>query len=309
MRFWKITALSVALLGAAGAGAAIAPPVSGQSGTRAVAPRPAQATRGFEVFSTRGGRIGVSVADVEPSKAAGAAGVLVESVEEDSPAEKAGLRKGDVVVEFDGERVRSVRQFTRLVNETPAGRQVPAAVMRDGQRVSLNLEPRESQARVFGDEAWRALENLGDYARTVPPLMARPTPPRPPAAPRPPATPRAPRPPAFEGFFWSSGNQLGVSVNGLSDQLKEYFGVKDGVLVTSVTEDSAAAKAGVKAGDVIVSVNGSTVDDPSTLRERMQRLDAGVDFTLEVMRDKKPVTLKGKVEEARSRRSTTRVIL
>jgi S1-C subfamily serine protease len=196
-----------------------------------------------------------------------------------------------------------VRQFTRLVSETPAGRQVAAAVMRDGQRVSVNVTPRESNAfRVFDDGAWSSFENLRDYARTIPPVPARPTPPRPPS------TPRAPRPPVLERFFTST-NQLGVTVSELSDQLAEYFGTKAGVLVTSVSPDSAAMKAGVKAGDVIVSVNGSSVERSGDVRERMRRLDAGEEFTLDIVRDKKSMTLKGKAEAPATRRRTTRTIL
>ena len=85
--------------------------------------------------------------------------------------------------------------------------------------------------------------------------------------------------------------------------------MKDGVLVSSVTDDSVAAKAGVQAGDVIVSVNGSTVDDGSEVREEMADVDPGAEFTLEIVRDKKPMTLKGKAEDRRSRRSATRTIL
>jgi len=293
MEFWKIAALSAALLGAAGAAAAMAPPIYGQSGTRGVA------APHVELFTSGSSRIGVSVSDVDASKGTG--GVMIDTVEEGSAAEKAGLKNGDVVVEFDDERVRSVRQFTRLVGETPSGRQVAAAVMRDGKRVTVNVEPREaSPFHVFDDNRWQTLDNLREFVRPMP---------VPPAAPRPPSTPRAPRPPALDGFLWSTGNQLGVTVNGISEQLKEYFGVKDGVLVASVTEGSAAGKAGVKAGDVIVSVNGSTIEDASGLRREMQRLDAGEDFTLNIVRDKKPMTLKGKSEQNRNRRMTTRTIL
>ena len=70
---------------------------------------------------------------------------MIEEVAEDSPAAKAGLKKGDIVVEFDGERVRSVRQFTRLVQETPAGRKIQTALMRDGQKLTMTVEPRESE--------------------------------------------------------------------------------------------------------------------------------------------------------------------
>ncbi|MBA2301229.1 MAG: PDZ domain-containing protein [Acidobacteria bacterium] len=291
MEFWKTAALSAALLGA---GAAMAPPIYGQSGTRGVA------APHVELFTSGSSRIGVSVSDVDATKATG--GVMIETVEEGSAAEKAGLKNGDVVVEFDGERVRSVRQFTRLVGETPSGRQVAAAVMRDGKRVTVNVEPREASAfRVFDDNRWQTLDNLREYVRPMPVPS--------PAAPRPPSAPRAPRPPALDGFLWSTGNQLGVTVNGISEQLKEYFGVKDGVLVASVTEGSAAGKAGVKAGDVIVSVNGSTIEDASGLRREMQRLDAGEDFTLNIVRDQKSMTLKGKAEPNRNRRMTTRTIL
>src|SRR5688500_10543185 len=109
MRFWKTAALLVALLGAAHVGAAIVPNVAAQT-TTWVAPRPADRSL-MQVFGGAGSRIGVSVADVDAADSK-TAGVKIESVEEGSPAEKAGLKSGDVVVEFDGERVRSVRQFT-----------------------------------------------------------------------------------------------------------------------------------------------------------------------------------------------------
>jgi serine protease Do len=289
MKSWKTAVLSAALLAAAGAGATMAPVVHGQ--------RTAVAPRSLEIFTTGGGRIGVSVADVENSDVKATSGVVIESVEDDSPAARAGMRNGDVVVEFDGERVRSVRQFTRLVSETPAGRQVAAAVLRDGQRVSLNLTTREAaMTRILNDDARRSVEILRDYALKVPPVPARPARPAP-----------VPRPPAFEGLVWAMGNPLGATVNSLSDQLAEYFGTKDGVLVASVTEGSAAEKAGLKAGDVIVSVNGETVRDAAALRRQMQRVKSGGEFTLGIVRDRKSQTLKGKLES--QTRRLTRTIL
>lgn len=302
MTLLKTAVLSAALLGAAATGAALTPVAYGQDNTvRAYAPR------AFEVI-TGHGRIGVTVSEVESGSGKTAAGVTVDEVEEDSPAAKAGLKKGDVVVEFDGERVRSVRQFTRLVGETPPGRQVAASAIRDGQRVSLNVTSREaSGAGLFDETTWRTLDNLRDFAVTVPPIPARPA--RPLPAPRAPMTPRppsaAPRAPGFEGFGWTRGNQLGVTVSGLSDQLAAHFGAKNGVLVNDVTEDSAAAKAGVKAGDVIVSVNGSSVETAADIGRHMQKLASGDEFTVNVLRDRKSVTLKGKVETPAGRRSRT----
>ena len=94
-----------------------------------------------------------------------------------------------------------------------------------------------------------------------------------------------------------------ITVDDLSPQLAEYFGTKEGVLVTSVQDASAGAKLGLKAGDVITSVNGSAVDDPAELRRRLQNVDEGTEFTLTVMRDKKPQTLKGKLDQTVRRRS------
>ena len=73
----------------------------------------------------------------------------------------------------------------------------------------------------------------------------------------------------FDELVGRSTNRLGISVSTLSPQLAEYFGTKEGVLVSSVTDDSAAAKAGLKAGDVITSFNGTVVNDPSDVRRRV----------------------------------------
>jgi len=302
MNAWKMAAVAAALLVASGAGAAFLPPVHGQSPTRTVAPR------ALEILSGRGSQIGVTIRDVEDSdakagKLAAQGGVVIEDVAEDSPASRAGIKKGDIVVEFDGERVRSVRQFTRLVQETPAGRKAQASVVRDGQRINVTVEPRDSNGfDVFGDlEGARVLRDFGrDFSFDIP---APPPRPARPATPAPPAPPAAPAFPDIDTFVWRTGNGLGMTVGDLSDQLAAYFGVKEGVLVTSIADNSAASKAGIKAGDIITSFNGSDVAVPSDLRRRTQRLQDGDEFTLGVVRDKKSLTLKGKAETTRSRRT------
>ena len=293
MKFWQTAALATGLVAASGLGAALAPTAHGQ--TRA---RGSSLLERLKCSVGGGSRLGVSISDVSADdvKGKGGAGVLIDEVDTDSPASKADLRKGDIVVEFDGERVRSVRQFTRLVSETPGGRTVTAALMRDGQRVTVSVTPREGGSfRFFEGDNW-----LG----VTPPAPGAPA-----VAPRPPDTPRAVIPPSFENFVWRSGNRLGITIDDLSPQLAEYFGTKDGVLVSSVEADSAAAKAGVKAGDVITSVNGSAVETTSELRRRLSSADPGEEFTLGIMRDKKAMTLKGKFENPPERRRTTRTIL
>jgi serine protease Do len=299
MMGWKTAGILAGIVAAAGAGVMLAPAAYGQSRTGGEL---AKAARVLEVFGG-GSRIGVSIEDVDEddvkrSKLPGAAGVLVAEVHQDSAAEKAGLKKGDIIVEFDGERVRSTRQFTRLVQETPSGRQVQASVIRDGQRMTLTIQPRESDAfRPFRD-----LDRIEEYGR---PWVVPPTPP---ATPAPPARP-APAPRArlfdFDELLGGSSSRLGITVGDLSTQLAEYFGTKDGVLVTAVLDGSSAAKAGVKAGDVIVSFNGADVTSPSELRRRLDRVEDGEEFTIGIVRDKKPLTLKGKLEDRTRRRTRT----
>ena len=92
-----------------------------------------------------GSHIGISIQDIEQAGLtepdAPTEGAVVEAVREGSPAGEAGVEPGDVVVEFDGERVRSARQLSRLVQETPAGRAVSATIVRDGARVDVDVVP------------------------------------------------------------------------------------------------------------------------------------------------------------------------
>jgi S1-C subfamily serine protease len=296
MTIWKTAALGAALAAAAGVGAALTPAAHGQTRARAQSPR------ALEII-TGGSRIGVSIRDLEdvdgPAAKGVTAGVIVEDVTAESAAEKAGIRKGDAIVEFDGERVRSTRQLTRLVQETPPGRTVQAAIVREGQRSTVSITPREGSG--FRFEGLEDLANLGELR-----YKHAPEPPRPPAAPRPPSPPSMWN---FDEFVGRSTNRLGISVSTLSPQLAEYFGTKEGVLVSSVTDDSAAAKAGLKAGDVITTFNGTVVNDPSDVRRRVADLSDGDEFTIAVLRDRKAVTLKGKAERPERRRPVSRTIL
>ena len=247
---------------------------------------PLLAQKAVRVAGWGGAHIGVTLRDLDEEdqkRGKVTSGVMVESVETDSPAAKAGLRQGDVIVEFDGERVRSSRQLTRLVQETAAGRSTSLAAMRDGQRVTMTVQPRDGD-----DDVFRYFD--------LPMAKVAPTPIPAPAKPR--ATPFS--------LFVTPG-RLGVGISELSPQLAEYFGTKDGVLVTSVSDDSVAAKTGVKAGDVITSLDGAAINDADDLRRRAQGLDTGAEFTIGIVRDKKAMTLKGKLESPR--RVTGRTVL
>lgn len=306
MRSWKAGTAAAVILGTAAA-----TQLSGaEAQNRVVVEREIRepVERAVQVLSMAGGsRIGATIADVTAEdvadkKLAAESGVIVTGVEADSPAAKAGLKEGDVIVEFDGERARSVSQLQRLIRETPSGRKVPMAVARNGQRTPLTIEP-ESGGR-------DGLERFSITPRITPlPAPRAPRAPRPPRAPMPDV--RVPmRAPEFElfrdGFAYNfNGGRLGVGTQTLTDQLAKHFGVERGVLVTEVTEDSAASKAGLRAGDVITKVGSAAIDDSGDLVRAIG--EASGDVSIEIVRDRKPQTLKATIESG-ARRSGRRVI-
>lgn len=254
-----------------------------------------------------GPRLGVEIRDVAQDdvaklKLASQTGVAVIGVLKESAAEKAGLKANDVVVQFDGEHVRSAQQLTRLVRETVPGRTVKMAVMRDGKRMDLDVTPAEpkDEARVFVNEdqirgdVEREKQGLRDDMRQF--HFER----------------RMPGPGAGGNFMWfgdgaagplemhlSQGRgRLGVRVQELTPDLAAYFGVKAGVLVASVDADTPAVKAGIKAGDVITAVNEKAVTSASELVEQLE--DKQGEVTIAVTRDKKPLPLKAMLDAPRT---------
>ena len=262
-----------------------------------VEPRP-RVDRNVMVLDGRGSQLGVMVSDLDAKAASG--GVKIDEVNDDSPAERAGIKAGDVVVEFDGERVRSARQFTRLVQETPEGRPVAIGLMRDGKKQTVNATPEDGRMTWnLGPDVDRAMRDaergMREFRFDVPNFDFHFD-----DRDRVPGD-REPRrfeyrvPNGMLPFVSGSRGRLGVSVQSLTPDLQEYFGAKNGgALVSSVTKESAAAKAGVKAGDVITSINGKTVEDSDDLVRELDDLTGEV--TIVLLRDKKEMTLKATLE-------------
>ena len=203
-----------------------------------------------------GSSIGVTVRD----QTGDASGVVIDSVRDGTPATRAGLQKGDLVVEFDGERTRSAQQFTRLVRETAPGRSVKITIVRDGSRRTLDITP-ETRDSI-------TLQQFPNITADV-----------------------------FRGWPWGEGSlgtrrRIGVSVLPLSDQLATYFGVKEGVLVSEVTNGTPAASAGIQAGDVITAVNGRTVTSSADLVREVREADAESTIDVRLTRNHKEQTVK-----------------
>lgn len=280
MKLLKLLGILVMLAGLAVVAVVAAPSVFGAFDSAGLAQARQQwelANRDFMLLEGRGSEIGVRIADAAES------GVKVDEVEPNSAAEKAGLKAGDLITMFDGERVRSARQFARLVQETPPGRTVKMTVSRDRQQKDLQITPdsgRRGRTSVLIDGD-RLRDQLGDLGNRLPPFNFN-----------------------FDQPELESGRRLGVSVQELTDQLASYFGVSRGVLITAVTDGSPASRAGLKAGDVITSVNGNRIESRDdlvrALRDAADRRQAEApEITIGIVRDRKESTVKATIEPAR----------
>jgi serine protease Do len=217
-------------------------------------------------------------------------GVGVREVVKGSPAEKSGLRTGDVILRFDGEPVTSVRKLTRLIEESAPEHSVRLTVLRGGaeQELSATLTRREPFVSANGSdivgvypgsaEAMRRAEDMmknsetwkrnAEKAREKWEEMAR----------------KHPR-------LFGSTRRIGVTTNALGKQLADYFGVTHGVLVSSVEENSPAAKAGLKAGDIVTEADGQKVEDADDLVRALSSKEEG-EVTLTVVRDRNRRTVR-----------------
>ncbi|MCC6389711.1 MAG: PDZ domain-containing protein [Bryobacterales bacterium] len=222
--------------------------------------------------------LGVAVVEINAERAkalklAEEHGVEVTRVEEDSPASRAGLKVQDVVLEYQGQRVEGAEQFVRLVRETPSGREVKLLISRNGQ---TSLLPATIASRQM-----KTLE-IGDMQIAVPHL------------------PELPRNPAGEiprSFLALESPVLGIEAESLNSQLAEFFGVKEGVLVRLVRKGTAAERAGLRAGDVIVKVGGRKVVTPLEVAGALRAHASAKNVPLSVVREKKSLTLPVTIED------------
>jgi len=203
-------------------------------------------------------------------------GVVVGNIVPDSPAAKAGLKENDVVTEINGQRVEGAAQFRRMIHEIPAGRSVQLTVWRDGRTQTVSATLGKSEER---HHAMKMLAPTpGTFAFRMPEIPEIP-------------------PMEWNGNMVFGGGQprLGIDAEDVSGQLGAFFGAPDGegILVRDVNSGSPAEKAGVKAGDVITSLNGERIRTVGELREKLSAKGEDKDRTakLGVLRNKSQLTL------------------
>jgi membrane-associated protease RseP (regulator of RpoE activity) len=242
---------------------ALAPPALNEN------QEPGAAPRAFTFFVDGGAFLGVHAEEITKENMGRygvreARGVGVIQVVKGSAAEKAGLKKDDLILRFDGEAVTNVRKLNRLVSEASADQTVKLTISRGGaeQEVSVTLSKRSDMEGLFGsqirDEVFRGMENTFPQIRTGDGNFV---------------------------FSFGANRRIGISTQTLTKQLADYFGVTDGgLLITSVNENSPAAKAGLKAGDVITAVDGEKVSSSGDIVRAINKKQEG-DITLTVVHD------------------------
>jgi len=202
------------------------------------------------------GWLGVAVQDVTPRLARKKdlkveEGASVTRVEEDSPAEDAGIREGDVIIEFDGKHIRDSDALIDAVRATKPGTDVSIIVVRGDERTTVHATI-ERRPKLSGTFSFR-----------IPPM-----------------------PPIPHIRVYRSASLYGLEVETLTKQLADYFGAPNrrGVLVKSVRRGSDAERAGFKAGDVILSVGKETIADVNDLLDALDEYDSGESVEVEILR-------------------------
>ncbi len=193
-----------------------------------------------EFGHARRGWLGVRIQQVTPDIAESlglkdSAGAMVAGVNEDGPADKAHIKNGDVILKFNNQDVKEMKNLPRIVAETAIGKDVPVVLWRDGKQMSLQASVGELPDDIL-------------QASAEQPGKASP----------------APQSPEIAG--------LGARLATLSDDLRDKFKIapdQKGVVVTDVTPDGTAAARGLKPGDVIVEVQQEPVTTPDDVQERM----------------------------------------
>jgi serine protease Do len=197
-------------------------------------------------------------------------GLVISNVHDDTPADDAGLRNRDVILKLNGRAMDDEDEFTEAVRALEPGSEATLSIWRDGSTRDVTFTAAKRP------RTWSFSWNSDDD--DAPRAFAVPGTPRIPPVPPVPHAPRAPSLHHLRGMeHFGSGGRLGVEIRDLNEDIASYFGVAGdrGALIWKVNDDSPAEEAGLKAGDVIVEIEGETVRDTRDLREVLAGHDPG----------------------------------
>jgi S1-C subfamily serine protease len=216
--------------------------------------------------------------------------IEVVGVDEESPAELAKLKEGDVILKFGDQDVMSTQMLASEIRKRKPGEDITLKVERDGKPLEVKVKLGEYPEA----EAKRELELR--FPRLFPPI-----PPPMAVTPKDKASksPNVFVSPKAREFSWERRKFVGVYLDELNTEMSDYFGVKEGtgLLVNRLTDKGPAQKAGLRVGDVIVKAEGKRVETVNELSGIVQDKKKGDKVKLEILREKKPLTFDVEVEE------------
>jgi len=218
--------------------------------------------------------LGVDIADVTTDRLSALKlkeekGVEVTMVDQDAPAGKAGIKEHDVILSMNGSPIDSKAQLQRMIHETPPGRVVTLGLSREGQPLTIKVQLADKH-KEFAFNGPKPNIHVNVPEMHIPDIDI----------------------PAINMVMVTSSARSGLMVENITPQLGDFFGVRNGngVLVRSVEKGSRAEKAGFRAGDVVVKVNGQAVHDTSDFSHGVKSR-SGDSVNVVIMRDKKEQTL------------------
>jgi S1-C subfamily serine protease len=204
----------------------------------------------------RAGWLGVLLLDAQPEIGAG---VVIQAIEPGSPAQKAGLSSQDLLQKYNGKEIQNVRQFIQLVEGTPIGSKADIEITRQGNPLSLAAMiearmPQQNQNRLMLDLS----RVLGLPAAALP----------------------------VESDASQAPLKVGLEVTGLTPSLADALKIpgQRGLLITDVVTQSPAERAGIRIGDVILSMNGQRFLDPISLISYFEANGVGPQLNLKIFR-------------------------
>jgi serine protease Do len=230
------------------------------------------------LFSSQG-YLGVDIREVDADKITALQlkdghGAEVVLVDQDAPAGKSGLKVHDVIVQLDGQPVESADQLRHRLRELPSGRTISLLISRDGSPVNVTVQLCDKA--VLQEEAWKRHFSIPEPQTAHSSFVASP----------------GPGGPAFLDSVIPRSLYVGAEVNPVHTQLADYFGVTSGtgLLVENVDPQSPAAKAGLKAGDVVVKVQSQAMTSRGDW-SKVLRAHRGQPVQVTIMRNKQELVL------------------
>ncbi len=202
------------------------------------------------------GYLGVVIQDVDRDLAevyglSKPAGALVAKVLPDTPADKAGLKEGDVITAFNGQDIGLSSELPQLIGRAKVGKKYPLSLLRDGKKVELPFE----------------VATLPDDEVDSPETASEP-----------------------------DLNSLGIGLRNLTDPEKAQLKLDGGVVVQRLSDDGAAAEAGLQPNDVIVRLNNQAVKDTQEFLKVAKKLPANKAVPVAIIRGNQPRILALRLE-------------